>query len=107
MTQLTLLNRKDYLLPSASIYIAKKAKWLKAKLNSLANRAKLVINETLYTVQLSIFKLRAGWWIVKTKEDWKLTDNDIKKSRKLISKNRLATGHESHDASWTMFDSLF
>jgi hypothetical protein len=36
-TQEGLLNRKDYTLPSASNYIAKKSKWLKAKLNSLAS----------------------------------------------------------------------
>jgi hypothetical protein len=41
MTQLTLLNRKDYTLPSASIYVAKKAKWLKDKLNSLAKGQRL------------------------------------------------------------------
>jgi hypothetical protein len=37
MTQEGLLNRKDYTLPSANIYIAKKANWLKDKLNSWAS----------------------------------------------------------------------
>lgn len=37
MTQEGLLNRKDYTLPSANIYIAKKSQWLKAKLNSWAS----------------------------------------------------------------------
>jgi hypothetical protein len=36
MTQEGLLNRKDYTLPSANIYIAKKSQWLKDKLNFLA-----------------------------------------------------------------------
>jgi hypothetical protein len=36
-TQEGLLNRKDYTLPSANIYIAKKANWLKDKLNSWAS----------------------------------------------------------------------
>jgi hypothetical protein len=108
MTQLTLLNRKDYTLPSASIYVAKKAKWLKDKLNSLAKRAKVVINEALHSVQLSIFKLKAGWWIVKKQVQWSLTDADVKKFKKHVKSNyKLASGHESLDSSWSVYEGLF
>lgn len=108
MTQLALLNKKDYLLPSATNYIAKKAKWLKDKLNSLANRAKVVINEALYVIQLSIFKLKANWWIVKRKVKWSLTDADVKRSKKQTKNNyKLASWHESLDVSWSVFEGLF
>jgi hypothetical protein len=108
MTQLTLLNRKDYTLPSASIYVAKKAKWLKDKLTSLAKRAKVVINEALHSVQLSIFKLKAGWWIVKKQIKWSLTDADVKKSKKHVKGiNRLAGGYESLDSNWSVYEGLF
>lgn len=108
MTQLALLNKKDYTLPSATNYVSKKAKWLKDKLNSLAKRAKVVINEALHNVQLSIFKLKAGWWIVKKKEMWELRDRDVIRSQKHTKSNyKLASGHESLDASWSVFEGLF
>lgn len=108
MTQLALLNAKDYALPSATNYVSKKAKWLKDKLNSLAKRAKVVINEALHNVQLSIFKLKAGWWIVKKQVKWSLTDADVKRSKKHTKSNyKLASGHESLDASWSVFEGLF
>ena len=108
MTQLTLLNRKDYTLPSANIYVAKKVKWLKDKLTSLAKRAKVVINEALHSVQLSIFKLKEGWWIVKKQIKWSLTDADVKRSKKHVKGiNRLASGYESLDSSWSVYEGLF
>jgi len=107
-TQEGLLNRKDYTLPSANIYVAKKAKWLKAKLNSLAKRAKVAINEALHFVQLSLFKLKAGWWIIKKQVKWSLTDADVKRSKKHVKSNyKLASGHESLDASWSVYEGLF
>jgi hypothetical protein len=108
MTQLALLNKKDYLLHSTANYVAKKAMWLKKKLNSLAVRAKVVINEALYNIQLSIFKLKPNWWVKKKNSCWALTDADILRARKPSKgKASIATAHESLEASWSLFDSLF